>query len=208
MNNNQIQISPSSREVSFYEENFDAKNVHDAILQARGIKTFNHNLHYVSGSGLNTTMGNGSFFRVYPTTFSSGSYSGYPSAFPLKMPYDCKMLSIVLTFRKAAFDYNATEGQLLFELESRNHVYNGSSVYSRTLVRFGSFSGNSTGDSTHNYELFYNNTGEDGFEFISGDEFFNYSDIIGFRFVKAPSGNRRINNFTDILLTIVYEAQF
>ena len=163
-------------------------------------------MHYVSGTGLNTSMGNGSFFRVRPGVFSSGSYSGYPSAFPLQIPFNCKLRSIVLTFRQASFDYNVTSGQILFEIETRSHVYNGSSIHNRVLVRFGDFSGNSTGHSTHTYELFYNNVGGDGFEYISGDGEIDCGTMIGCRFVKAPSGDRRINSWTDIIMKLNYDA--
>jgi hypothetical protein len=169
-----------------------------------GLKTFSFDLHFVSGTGLNTSMSNGSFFRVRPGTFSSGSYSGYPSAFPLQMPYNCKLDSIILTFRKADFDFNATAGHILFEIETRDHYYNGSDVLNRTLVRFGNFSGSSTGTDTFRFELFYNNTGGQGFEYISGDSEIEYAKLIGCRFVKAPSGDRRINSWTDIVMKLNY----
>jgi len=185
-------------------------NVQEAIEQAyflaKGIRTFPFELHYVSGSGLNTNMSNGSFFRVRPGTFSSGSYSGYPAAFPLQTPFNCKLYSIVLTFRSAAFDWNANFGPILFEIETRDHVYNGSSILNRILVRFGNFRYSSTGTDTFRYELFYNDVGGEGWSYISGDPgIIDYGKLIGCRFVKAPSGDRRINRFVDIVMKLNYE---
>lgn len=190
---------------------FNADNVQDAIEEAKGIRTFPFELHYVSGTGLNTKMTNGSFFRVRPGTFSSGSYSGYPAAFPLQTPFRCKLYSIVLTFRKADFDWNASGGQILFEIETRNHYYNGSDIYNRILVRMGNYGtgyggwGSSSGDGTWEQELFFNDSGGDGFEYISGDDEIDFAVMIGCRFVKAPSGDRRINSFRDIVMKLNYE---
>jgi len=168
----------------------------------KGVNTFPFELHYVSGTGLNTTMSNGSFFRVRPGTFLSGSYSGYPAAFPLQMPYRCKLYSIVLTFREASFDWSAVPGPLLFELEFRSHYYNGSDVKTRVVVSFGNFSGSSTGHSTWRYELF-----ENSWTYIDPvlPKEFEYAEMIGVRFVKAPSGARRINSWTDIVLKLNFE---
>jgi hypothetical protein len=177
----------------------------DAYNAAKGIRTFPFELHFVEGTKLNTIMGNGSFFRVRPGTFSSGSYSGYPSAFPLQAPFPCRLYSMIITFRQAAFDYNVTPGPILWELETREHFYNGSDIINRILVRFGSFSGSSTGTDTFRYELFLNNSGGDGFSYISGDEDIDYGKMIGCRYVKAPSGDRRINSWTDIVLKLNYE---
>lgn len=190
---------------------FNADNVQDAIEEAKGIRTFPFELHYVSGTGLNTKMTNGSFFRVRPGTFSSGSYSGYPASFPLQTPFRCKLYSIVLTFRKADFDWNASGGQILFEIETRNHYYNGSDIYNRILVRMGNYGtgyggwGSSSGDGTWEQELFFNDSGGDGFEYISGDDEIGFAVMIGCRFVKAPSGDRRINSFRDIVMKLNYE---
>ena len=185
----------------------EASNVQDAIEEcytaAKGIKTFPFELHYVSGTGLNTSMSNGNFFRVRPGTFLSGSYSGYPAAFPLQMPFNCKLYSIVLTFREASFDWNATGGSILFELEFRNHFYNGSDIKARLLVTIpGSFQFSSTGTDTFRYELFSNN-----FSVIDSGlpNLFGYGDMIGVRFVKAPSGDRRINSFRDIVMKLNFE---
>lgn len=187
----------------------DSDNTQEAIerayVLAKGIRTFPFELHYVSGTGLNTTMSNGSIFRVRPGVFPSASYSGYPAAFPLQMPFKSQIFSIILTFRQAAFDYNAIAGHILFELESRVHTYNGSSVCNRILVRFGNYSGNSTGHDKHQYELFYNDTGGAGFEYIEGDCEHEYGDMVGCRFVKAPTGDRRINSFTDIIMKLNFE---
>lgn len=184
---------------------FNSDNIQEAIEEAKGIRTFPFDLHFVSGTGLNTTMSNGSFFRVRPGTFASGSYSGYPAAFPLQLPFNCRLFSIVLTFRSAAFDWNATSGPILFEIETRDHQYNGSTVSNRILVRFGNFVNSSTGTDTFKYELFFNNSGGEGFEYISGSPELGYGDMIGCRFVKAPSGVRRINSFTDIVMKLNYE---
>jgi hypothetical protein len=115
--------------------------IEDCYEAAKGIRTFPFELHYVSGTGLNTTMSNGSIFRVRPGTFSSMSFSGYPAAFPLQTPFKCKLYSIVMTFRKADFDWNASGGQILWELETQSMVYNGSSVVNRILVRLGNAAG-------------------------------------------------------------------
>jgi len=167
-----------------------------------GISTFPFDLHFVSGTGLNTQMSNGSFFRVRPGTFASGSYSGYPAAFPLQMPFRSKLYSIVLTFRLAAFDFSAVSGPLLFELEFREHYYNGSDVKTRLLVSFGDFSGNQTPTDTWRYELF-----EDSFSYIDPllPQEFQYAEVIGVRFVKAPAGDRRINSFRDIVMKLNFE---
>lgn len=207
-----------AEETPFESESFDwtdAEDVQEAIedcyIAAKGIRTFPFELHYVSGSGLNTTMSNGAFFRVRPGTFSSGSYSGYPAAFPLQTPFSCKLYSIVITFRRANFDWNAAGGQILWELETRDHVYNDSDVYNRILVRMGNYGtgyggwGSSSGDGTWTNELFFNDTGGDGFEYISGDDEIEYGAMIGCRFVKAPSGDRRINSFVDIVVKLNYE---
>lgn len=184
---------------------FTADNVQTAIEQARGIKTFSFNLHYVSGTGLNTAMNNGSFFRVNPGTFSSGSNSGYPACFPLQAPFNCKIYSIVLTFRSAAFDFNATLGPILFELETNTHTYNGKTVKNIALLQFGDFNNSSTGTSTFTYELFKTTAGTDGFSYVSGVEQITYGEMIGCRFVKPSSGDRRINSFRDIVMKINYE---
>jgi len=188
---------------------FTSDNVQDAIyesyVKSKGIRTFPFELHYVSGTGLNTNMSNGSFFRVRPGTFSSGSYSGYPAAFPLQIPFDCKLFSIVLTFRQASFDWNANFGPILFEIETRDHYYNGSDIHNRILVRFGNWNFSSTGTATHQFELFYNDTGGQGFSYISGNQVHGYGDMVGCRFVKAPSGDRRINSFRDIVMKLNFE---
>lgn len=183
---------------------FTSDNAQSAIEEAKagGILTFPFELHYVSGVGLNTVMSNSSFFRVPPGTNPSGSYSGYPSAFPIQIPYDCKLQKIILTFRAAAFDYNAVAGPILFDLELRSHVYNGSSVHSLHTVSFGSFSGSSTGHDQHTYELY---AGTPGFTLTSGTQKIDYGAMIGARFVKTGSGDRRINNFTDIVMKLLFE---
>jgi len=178
--------------------------IEEAYSKAKGIRTFPFELHYVSGTGLNTTMSNGAFFRVRPGTSASGSYSGYPSAFPLQSPFNCKLYSIVLTFRNMNFDWSATSGPICFEIETRNHYYNGSDVSSRVQVTFGNFSGSLTGHDTWRYELFYNTSG-DGFYRISGDEFHNYGDMIGCRFVKASVGDRKVNSMVDVVMKLNYE---
>jgi len=189
------------------EPPFISNNVQDAIVEAylaaKGIKTFPFELHFVSGTGLNTSMSNGSFFRVRPGTFASGSYSGYPSAFPLQMPFDCKLYSIILTFREASFDFNSTPGGILFELEFRVHYYNGSDVKCRVLVNIpGEFSGNSTGTDTFRFILH-----ADNFTVIDPllPNLFEYAEMIGVRFVKAASGDRRINSFRDIVMKLNFE---
>jgi hypothetical protein len=186
--------------------------IEDCYTAAKGIRTFPFELHYVSGTGLNTRMSNGAFFRVRPGTFSSGSYSGYPSAFPLQTPFRCKLYSIILTFRKADFDWNASGGIIRFEIETREHYYNGSDIVNRVLVKMGNYGtgyggwGSSSGDGTWREELFFNNNpNEEGFEYISGDEEIEYGTMIGCRFVKAPSGDRRINSFRDIVMKLNYE---
>jgi hypothetical protein len=183
------------------------KSISSSVSEAvepppKGITTFPFELHYVSGTGLNTSISNGTFFRVRPGTFASGSFSGYPAAFPLQIPYKSKLYSIVLTFRQAAFDFNAAAGPILFELEFRVHYYNGSDVKTRIVVAFGNFSGSSTGTGTFRYELF-----EDSWTFIDPllPTDFEYAEMIGVRFVKAPSGIRRINSFTDIVMKLNFE---
>jgi hypothetical protein len=178
-----------------------------AYYRAESIRRFSIELHFVSGTGLNTTMSNGSFFRVRPGTSPSGAYSGYPAAFPYQFPYAAKLETAIMTFRVAAFDFNATAGPVLWELETRAHVYNGSSVYNRLLMSFGTFSGNSTGTDTWRFEL-TDNGAADSFSYIEGDAAIDYGEMIGFRFVKAPSGDRRINSFTDIILKLNYMEAF
>jgi len=192
-------------------------NVQDAIQEAyskaKGIRTFPFELHYVSGTGSNTTMNNGTFFRVRPVTASSGSFSGYPAAFPLQLPFNCKLFSIVLTFRRADFDWNTSGGIIRFELETRTHTYNGSSILNRVMVRIGNYGAgfppgwnSSTGDSTFTNEVFFNSDDNvQGFSYISGIPEMVYGDMIGCRFVKAPTGDRRINSFSDIVMKLNYE---
>jgi hypothetical protein len=170
-----------------------------SILKKRVIY---YDLHYVKGTGLNESMSNGSFFRVTPGTFSSGSYSGYPSAFPLKLPFNCKLTNISLIFRLANFDWNATAGNIILGLEIRTHLYNGSSVHSEIIVPFGNFSGNNTGTDTHKYILT-----EDDFYYFSGVETINKDELIGVRFIKpdASVGDRRINSFVDIVMKLEFE---
>jgi hypothetical protein len=184
-------------DVPFSESGWDSTTVRDAIIESRIVQ---YNLHFVSGSGLNTSMSNGSFFRVAPSTFSSGSFSGYPAAFPFNAPFDCYLFSAFITFRTASFDFNNTAGNIIFELEAREHVYNGSSVLQGILCSFGNFSGSSTGTGTFRYELLLN----DGFSYISGDSKIDKNKLIGYRFVKA-SGLRAINSFTDVVLTLKYK---
>jgi len=204
--------------VPFDNDNLDwttSDNVQEAIIDAyeaaKGIRTFPLDLHYVSGTGLNTSMSNGTIFRVRPGTFNSMSFSGYPAAFPLQMPFNCRLYSIVMTFREASFDWNSSGGQILWELETQKMTYNQSSVANRILVRLGNYgtgfggSGNSTGTNTWTAELFFNNSGGDGFEYISGDPELSYGDLIGCRFVKAPSGDRRVNSWRDIVLKLNFE---
>lgn len=183
----------------------NVQSVLEELYFGGGIKTFAYDLHFVSGTGLNTNMSNGTFFRVRPSTASSGSFSGYPAAFPLQMPFACKLFSIVITFRSAAFDWNASFGPILFELESRDHAYNGSAINNRILVSFGNFNFSSTGTDTFRYELFFNDQGGEGFSYISGDPELSFGQMIGYRFVKAPSGDRRINSFVDIVLKLNFE---
>lgn len=184
---------------------FTKTNVQEAIEEAKITalkRNFNVPLHFVSGTGLNTSMSNGAFFRVYPGTFASGSYSGYPSSFPTQMPYNSKINSMSLTFRVAAFDFNTTAGTIKFDIEFRLHQYNGSTVYSIATCSFGSFSGNSTGAATHVFELLPTTN----FVFQSGyPETFSFADMIGYRFVKTASVDRAINSFTDVRLTLNME---
>lgn len=192
-----------SSDVNWTSADDTEEAIKDCYIAAKGIKTFPFELHYVSGTGLNTSMSNGAFFRVRPGTFASGSYSGYPSAFPLQMPFSCKLYSIVLTFREASFDWNATPGSILFELEFRRHYYNGSGVLCRLLVTIpGSFNLGSTGTNTWRYELFNTN-----FSVIDPalPNNFLYGEMVGVRFVKASSGDRRINSFKDIVMKLNFE---
>ena len=195
-----------------FEEILLSDNVRDAIeesyVKAKGIRTFPYELHFVSGTGLNTTMSNGAFFRVRPGTFNSGSWSGYPAAFPLQTPFRCRLFSIVLTFRQASFDWNATAGLIRFEIETRGHEYNGSFIKNRTLVKFGNFSASSTGTGTFSFEIFRKDGEVEGFEYIEDDVYSSindYGELIGCRFVKAPVGDRRINSFSDIVMKLNYE---
>jgi hypothetical protein len=172
----------------------EADNIRDAIEENR----FIWKLHFVSGTGLNTSFGNGSFFRAWPGTFANGSFSGYPAAFPITMPYDCKIKRMKLFFRSAAFDFNSTQGPIQMELEFRTHVYNGSSVYTRINIAFGSFqfSGTGTQDFIFDFE-------ESDLTYLASlPESFDKGQIVGVRFVKSASGDRRINSLVDVLLDI------
>jgi len=192
--------NPVADEIPFDHPDFQSDNVKDAILEAKGIKTFPIALHFVKGNGLNLTMSNGSFFRVTPSTASSGSFSGYPAAFPFQTPFLCRLSSIVLTFRRANFDWNSTAGEIQFDIETRDHEYNGSSVLNRINVKFGNFSGNQTGTDTFRYELF-----SDSFSYVTGTEEIDYARLIGFRFVKSSSGSRAINSFVDLVMKLNFE---
>ena len=178
----------------------NATNVQDAIVEARGVNQWVYRLHYGDGANLNVTMSNSSFFRVYPGTFSSGSYSGYPTSFPERVPYDCFLQSAGITFRNASFDYNVISGSILWDLEIRNHVYNGSSINSTYTVPVGDFSGNQTGHSTWKFLVPVADM-----TIVSGSNEYMMGDMIGCRFVKTSSGDRRINSFTDIVLDLIFE---
>lgn len=170
-------------------------------------KSFSFPVHFTNG--LNTSMSNGAIFRVWPSQEPSMSYSGYPAAKPLMVKCKAVLESISLAFRVAAFDFNAVAGPILFELEVRTHLFNGSEISQRVLVRFGNFSGNSTNTSNHKFDLFYNDQGEQGFEYIDDQTYDRNvypADQIGYRFVKASTGVRRINSFTDIVMTCSYKA--
>lgn len=190
-----------SSELDWTDKDNVQEAIEDCYIAAKGIKTFPFELHYVSGTGGGTNMNNGSFFRVRPGTFSSGSYAGYPACFPLQIPFKCKLNSIVLTFASASYDWTNQTGPIRFELELRDHVQNGSSVQSRILVEFGSFTGSFTGYGFFRYELFLNN----GFTYISGDDEIDYGQLIGVRFVKSTGGLRNINRFADIVMKLNFE---
>jgi len=165
-----------------------------------GIKTFPHFLHFHNGTGGNVTMNNGSFFRVPPSTFASGSFSGYNACFPLQVPFPCKLKTIELTFTIANFDWSASAGTIKFELEFRKIIHNGSSVHSTYNVEWGNFSGSQVSYDLNKFSLDNNN-----FALSSGVENLTEGDLIGFRFVKSPSGVRRINSFQNILMALNFE---
>jgi hypothetical protein len=169
-------------------------------ITGRGIQTFPHFLHFHNGSGGNVTMNNGSFFRVPPSTFASGSFAGYNACFPLQAPFPSRLVSIELTFTIANFDFNATAGTVRFDLEFRRIIHNGSSVYSVYTVEWGNFSGSQISYDLNKFSLDASN-----FSLISGTEELTQGDLIGFRFVKSSSGVRRINNFQNILMVLNFE---
>lgn len=173
---------------------FQTKNVEE------GIKTFAVPLHFVRGSGGNLTMNNGSFFRTTPGTFNSGSFAGYNDCFPLAVPVNSQLKSIVLTCTNASYDFNANSGPINFLLEFRDIFHNGSSVYSTYLVQFGNFSGSQIGYGFNTFVL-----DDSNFTLQTGSPTIQAGDLIGFRFVKSSTGVRDINNFQNILLTLNFE---
>ena len=196
--------TPLAEQITFDNSTngFQALDVQAAIEEARegGIKTFPVELHFVSGTGGNTTMGNGTFFRTKPSTFASGSFAGYTSCFPLLVPFNCKLKSLVLTFTIANFDFNATAGQVSFNLEFQRIINNGSSVWSNYQVSWGNFSGSQVPFGFNTFTLDSSN-----WTITSGQEELEAGDLIGWRFTKSNAPERNINNFQNILLTLNFE---
>lgn len=177
--------------------------IEECYHKAKGIKTFPFELHYVSGTGGGTTMNNNTFFRVRPGTFSSGSYGGYPSCFPLQMPFKCRLYSVVLTFALANFNYSATPGQVALQLTMRDHTQNGSSVHNQTLLKWGNYSGTQIPYGFNTVELFASTVG-DGFQVTSGSDEYVYGQQIGVLFT-LPGLTREIQSFSDIVMKLNFE---
>ena len=192
--------NPVADEIHFDHPDFQSDNVKDAILEAKGIATFPVELHFVSGTGGNTTMNNSSFFRIKPGTFPSGSFAGYTSCFPLLVPFLCRLKSLVITFTIANFDWTASAGPVSFDLEFQKILHNGSSVYSVYRVSWGNYSGSQISYGFNTFSLDSSN-----FTLISGVDNLQPGDLIGWRFVKSSAPARNINNFQNILLTLNFE---
>jgi hypothetical protein len=162
-------------------------------------KQFIMNLHKIRT--INSSFSNGGFWDTWPAQYASGSNSGFGSAcYPFTLPFDCKIVEVNMIFRKANFDFNATAGVILHDIELRDHQYNGSTVDSLITVPFGSFSGNNTGDSTHKFTI-----PAADLVFNSGNNVFEKGLILGARFVKSSGGARAIQSFVDPIMQIILE---
>lgn len=144
----------------------------------------------------NNNMSNGAWFYNFGGRYLTGSWSGYASnCTPLQIPYNCRIKTIILTFRYAAFDWLATAGQLHASFNFQTHAYDGSSTLTDLGIRFGNFSGNNTGTSTHRYVI-------TSFEEIVGTNYFPVYELLGVRFLKTaqPDGGA-INSWIDPVIT-------
>jgi len=199
----------------FFQKNQDGVNTNATLINTCicpppiGGDIFHYvNIHYVKGNGTNQTFTNGSFFRTYPSTYACGSNSGYASAFPSLIPFDCIVDSIVLIFRRADFDWSADAGLIQMEIENSGHYYNGNYIINRILLQFGHFGAGaigwntSTGDGDFMFTALEGTSGS-RFSFISGSNIIPKDTLLGCRFVKAPpGGDRRINSFRDIVVQL------
>lgn len=196
------EYNPVASEIPFdnTDTDFESDNVRDAIIEAKGIRTYPVELHYVNGTGGSTTMGNGSFFRTKPGTFPSGSYSGYNACFPLLVNFKSKLVSLRLVFTIANFDWTATSGPVSFDIEFRSMTHDGSVVHSMYRISWGNYSGSQVPYAFNTFDLDSSNI-----TLLSGPDNIDADNLIGFRFVKSTAPARNINNFSDILLTLSFE---
>lgn len=141
-------------------------------------------------------MSNGAWFDNFGGRYLTGSWSGYASnCTPLQIPYNCRIKTIILTFRYASFDWRSSAGPIHASFNFQTHVYDGSSTLTDFGVSFGSFSGDNTGHSTHRYVI-------TNFEEITGTNYFPVYELLGVRFLKTtqPDGGA-INSWSDPVVT-------
>lgn len=146
----------------------------------------------------NGTLTNGSWFRRSPGTGISGSWSGYPSAYPFVLPFDCTLSKIFLNVSGAGYDWRGSPGEIFIDIGIFSHVYNGSSkIYTAGLTLDGPFSGSSFSGQNIK-EVIVNMT--DTF----GTNAFLKNTLVGFMLLKEASRSGQCNNLVNSYLSFEF----
>ncbi len=146
------------------------------------------------------SLGTGAFYDRPPGNSPSGSWSGWTSADPYVIPFDCKLVRAVVAAVSGSFDWRSSPGSLFSGLELRSHAYNGTSslaVFSLELV--GSYTG---GSFSAGPQWVVDGS---SIVLVSGANLFPRGSIVGLLHASISSTPGRIYNWTDPLISLEFE---
>jgi hypothetical protein len=124
---------------------FVATKVQEAIEEAKANATAKMKLYCELNYRPAGAMSNASWFNRGPGANISGSYSGWPSAFPLVIPFNCSLTRVCFNLSAAGYDWrNSGAGNIFAQLAAYSHAYNGTTAEMQIdLTITGSFTGGS-----------------------------------------------------------------
>jgi hypothetical protein len=172
-------------------------NLYD-ITEVLTRRSFNYQIHKTKNG--NNLMTNATWFDVWPSSTSSGSYSGFGSSTqPIIIPYNCRLSNVLISFRRAYFDWRSSPGNIFIELGFYTHLYNQATDYCRLgMELIGSFSGGYSNYNTYKFDI-------SEFTARVGNNSFTKNSLLGVQLRKDISQQGQIQSLSDPILLLTFE---